>query len=88
MELWDQPRVPTLQLCMGPSYFWMGLTPPDPSFHTLKKPSPTISHCTENSHDRNRNWQTKRNAPQLKWKKNAAGKGCVHVSMEMRCSVQ
>jgi len=29
-----------LQLCMGPSYFWMGLTPPGPPlFRTLKRPN-------------------------------------------------
>ena len=30
-----------LQLCMGPSYFWGGLTPPDPPlFRTLPAPPP------------------------------------------------
>jgi len=28
-----------LQICMGPSYFWRGLTPPDPPlFRTLQLP--------------------------------------------------
>jgi len=32
-----------LQLCMGPSYFWTGLTPPDPPlFRTLAQ---TIVYC-------------------------------------------